>query len=251
MPATHVLLAAFGVAGVIVAWVAFRLGGRRARRAAAELTSLNEIARQLLRARLDVDELCELVYWQAGQIIPTALFQLGLFEGDAYHVKIWVRDDERLPETVFPEGGLKGIVGWVRRTGQPLLVEDFEAQRDELPAFPEFRLESPPRSGLFVPLIAGTSTIGVLAVQSRQPRRFTDQHQRLLTALANQAAWAIRNAQLYERAQERAEHLNLIGQVVAQVSAVQPLPGLFHQIVTLIQETFGYYCVSIFVYEDG
>ncbi len=253
MQTIHIILAALAsivALSALTAWVAFKLGERRARRSAAELTSLNELGRQLLRSQLSVDDLCELLYWQAGQIVPAALFQLGLFDGDAYQIKIRVQDGDRLPETVFPQGGRKGIVGWVRKTGQALFVRDFEAEHDKLPAFPEFELASPPRSGLFVPLIAGASTIGVMAIQSRQVGRFTEVHLRLLTALANQAAWAIRNAQLYEYAQARAERLNLIGQVSAQVSAVQPLPDLFRQIVTLTQDTFGYYCVTIFV-NDG
>jgi phosphoserine phosphatase RsbU/P len=238
------------LAALAAAWLAYRLGGRRERKAALELTNLNEIGRQLLRSHLSVDGLTELVYWQAGQIIPTTLFQLGLFEGDAYRVKVWVKDSQRQPETLFAEGGKRGIVGWVRDTAKPLLVHDFEAERATLPAFPEHELDVPPRSAIFVPLIAGTSTIGVIAVQSYQTGRFTQEHLRLLTALANQAAWAIRNAQLYERANYRAEQLRLIGQVTAQVSSVQSLPDLFKQIVTLIHEKFGYYAVSIFVFEE-
>ncbi len=249
MVPVYIALAVLVVA--LVAWQAYRLGGRRARRAATELTSLNEIGRQLLRSQLSVDGLCELVYWQAGQIIPANLFQLGLFDEDDYVVKVWVRDSERLPVTRFPEAGRRGIVGWVRETGKPLLVNDFEAERAILPAFPEHETHDPPRSGLFVPLIAGASTIGVLAIQSHQPGRFSEEHLRLLTALANQAAGAIRNAQLYEDAQARAEQLQLLAQVTARVSAVQPLPDLLHQIVTLTKETFGYYCVTIFLYDPG
>lgn len=246
LPLVIVVLMACVVAGA-AAWLGFRLGERRARAAAAELTSLNELGRQLLRSQLSVDGLCELVYWQAGQIVPATLFQLGLFDGEAYAVKVWIRDSERLPQTVFSEGGHRGITGWIRETGQSLLVTDFEAERERLPAFPEHELDAPPRSGVFVPLIAGTSTIGMMAIQSHQVARFTQEHVRLLTALANQAAWAIRNAQLYEQERERAEQLRLIGQVSARISSVQPLPDLFRQIVTLTRDIFGYYCVSIFI----
>jgi GAF domain-containing protein len=247
LPFVSILLVVGLAALVVVAWQAFRMGEKRARHTAAELTSLNELSRQLLRSQLDVDALCEMVYWQAGQIVPTPLFHLGLFDGNAYDVKVRVQDSQRIPGESFADGALKGIVGWVRETGQSLLIKDYEIERHQLPAFPEFDLNDPPRSGLFVPLIAGTATIGVIAIQSRQTGRFDAEHQRLLTALANQAAWAIRNAQLYERAQHRAEQLKLIGRVTAQISTAQPLPGLFKQIVALTKETFGYYCVNIFV----
>src|SRR5574341_69534 len=243
-------LVAAGIGAAVAARLTAQVATRRAQQVTTELTHLNELGRRLLRTRLALDDLCEMVYWQVRQIIPAGLFQLGLFEGDAYHVKVWVQDSEQLPQQVFTEGAHKGIVGWVRESGQPLLVSDFEAEHDRLPAFPEFKLDDPPRSGVFVPLIAGASTIGVMAIQSRQVGRFTEEHLHLLSALANQAAWAIRNAQLYERAHQRAERLNLIAQVVSQISAIQPLPALFQQIVDLVKDSFGYYCITIFVNVD-
>jgi sigma-B regulation protein RsbU (phosphoserine phosphatase) len=239
------------VGAAVLFWLAARGSRRFVRQASLELTTLNELSRQLLRSELSVDGLCEAVYRQAGQIITTSFFQLGLFDGDTYRIKVWVREGRSLPPQRFPQAGNKGIVGWVRQSGQPLLVRDFEVERDRLPAFPEFESDSPAQSGLFIPLIAGTTTIGVLGIQSQRVGAFNERHLRLMTALANQAAWAIRNAQLYEKAQSRAEKLNLIGQAVARVSAIQPLPALFHQIVTLIEETFGYYCVTIFKWENG
>lgn len=242
------LLGLFLIAAV-TGWVGYRLGLRRAHQSAEELTNLNEVSRNLLRAQLSVSELAEMLYWQVGQIVPAASFQLGLFEGDGYRVIAWARDSQRLPETYFPEAGTKGIVGWVRETGQPLLIRDFQKDRKDLPAFPEFSLDDPPSSGLFVPLMAGTSTIGVVAVQSKQPSRFNVEHLRLLNLLANQAAWAIRNAQLFERAQRRANQLHLIGQVTSQISSVQPLPTLLKQVVSLAKQKFEFYCVSIFLQE--
>jgi serine phosphatase RsbU (regulator of sigma subunit)/putative methionine-R-sulfoxide reductase with GAF domain len=243
-----VAAAALAVGG-LAAWRAYRLGQQRARRVAAELTILNEIGRDLLRAELDLDALSERVFVQASRIITAPSFQLGLFEGDAYLIKVWMRDGQLVPGQVFPDAGQRGLVGWVRRTGQPLLVKDFEAERDSLPAFPQSEHQAPPRSGLFVPLIAGNDTIGIIAVQSHQPGCFTEEHLRLLTGLANQAAWAIRNAQLYERARHRADQLRLVGRVSAQMSRIQPLADLFREIVTRVSEAFGYYCVSIFVVE--
>ncbi len=244
-----IMAASIGVVliGAVVGWLAFQLGKRREQQAVSELVTLNEIGLQLLRSKLDVDDLCELVYQRARHIVPSTLFQVGLFEEDAYLVKVWIKDGERQPQQTFPRGGRTGIVGWVREHGQALLVRDFDIEGKNLPTFPSFDLDEPPRSGLFVPLIAGTSTIGIIAIQSDQPERFGESHQRLLTALANQAAWAIRNAQLYEHARRRADQLDLIHSVSSQVSAIQPLPDLFKQIATLVKRTFGYYNVCIFV----
>src|SRR5690606_32015585 len=133
----------------------------------------------------------------------------------------------------------------------PLLIENFDAECSRFPEHLQIDPEDVGKSGLFVPLIAGTATIGIIAVQSELPHRFDPEHLELLTALANLAAAAIRNAQLYESAEYRAEQLNLVAQVSAQVSAVQPLADLFEQFVTLTKETFGYYYVGIFVLDGN
>ncbi len=244
------------VAGIILLLIVAVVGGylyglRITReRSARDLADLNDIGLDLLRAPLDVTKLCELVYQRAGGIIQTSFFQIGLFEGDAYRAIVWVKDGERQPATRFGLGGQKGIIGWMRSSAKPLLVRDFELEQDSLPAFPEFGLETPPRSGMFVPLIAGEAVIGVIAIQSRQARRFTTEHLDLIKVLANQAAWAIRNAQQYQQAEYRAEQLRLIGEVSASVSALQPIPSLLEQLVMQIKERFGYYAVSLFLYED-
>jgi hypothetical protein len=69
-----------------------------------------------------------------------------------------------LPKRVH--SSLEGLIGWVRQTGQGMLVGDYEAEWERLPARPSYQSEHPARSSLFAPLIAGGETIGVIAVQS-------------------------------------------------------------------------------------
>jgi signal transduction histidine kinase len=60
-------------------------------------------------------------------------------------------------------------------------------------------------SWLGVPLVVGDLVVGVMAVQSYKTPHAYDEHDRdILTSIASQAAIAINNAQLYERAQELA-----------------------------------------------
>ena len=173
-----------------------------------ELTALNQMGQAVLHAHLDVDAICELIYQQASRIVDTSTFQLGLFEGDAYNLKVWVREGQRQPPTLFPSGGRDGIIGWMRANRRHLLVRDFAAEAAMLPAAPSYASPRPPRSALFVPLVAEDAVIGALALQSFRPAAFTNDHLRLLTNIANQAAAAIENAQLQMLAveKERMEH---------------------------------------------
>ena len=58
------------------------------------------------------------------------------------------------------------------------------------------------RAWLGVPLVVKDRVIGILALASGEVGHFTAEHARLVTAIATQAAVAIENARLYERAQE-------------------------------------------------
>jgi sigma-B regulation protein RsbU (phosphoserine phosphatase) len=195
--------------------------GYRARklleRRVAELSALSDAGRAIVAAQLDVDELCVLIYHQARRIVDTWIFQLGFFENNHYRIKVWIKEGQRHPETVFDLEEGEGIVGWLRRTGQPLLVRDFAAEIDTLPARPRYTSDAPPRSAVFVPLVTGETVIGAMAIQSHQPAAFTEDHQRVLSIIANQAAAAIANARLYaseRRRRQMADRMHRLSQLV-------------------------------------
>ena len=62
-------------------------------------------------------------------------------------------------------------------------------------------------SALFVPFVAHDETLGLLAVTSSKPRRWTDGHVEVAEALAAQAAVAVENARLYEEARSALSEL--------------------------------------------
>jgi phosphoserine phosphatase RsbU/P len=238
---------------IVVAFVAWRrYRSRRAlMRQVQELQALSEAGRAIAEARLDADELCELIYRQASEMMNTSTFQLGLFDGPRYNIRFWVRDGQRVPPQSFDLSENPGLVGWVRQSRQPLLVHDFVQERDRLPARPRYYTDVAPRSAVFVPLVARDQAIGALAIQSFQPNAFTDSHVRLLSIMGNQAAAAIYNTRLLEQERRRAAHLQLIGEVGQQIAAILDLDTLFHQTVELVRVTFDYMFVAICVREEN
>jgi phosphoserine phosphatase RsbU/P len=216
-------------------------------RTSPELDILAGVGNAILSVQLKVDALCEVVYQQATRIVDTRNFQIGLFEGKDYAIKVWLKDAERLPAQNFEGQADAGIIGWIRRTGSGLLVRDFQREWESLPARPSHYTVKPARSAIFAPLISAGSVLGVIAIQSDRPNSFNDEDMRLLTLLANQASSPLRNAQTFEATQEQARQLQLINDVSRQITATQPLPDLFRQIVTQIREAFGYYAVNIFI----
>ncbi len=216
-------------------------------RRVAELEALSAAGRALVASELDVNALAALIASESAKIIETGTFQVGLFDEEVYRILFWTIDGERqeTPRSFDVSDG-RGLINWMRKTQQPLLIKDFAREMAALPAKPRYISQSPPRSGLFIPLVSGEQTIGIVAAQSQEPNCFEEEDMRRLMILANQSAAAIANARLYEQERMRAAHLELVGQIARQVNAVQDREEIFDQVVSLTQSTFGFHPVSIF-----
>lgn len=216
-------------------------------RRVAELSTLEEIGRAIVQAQLDLDELCRLVYEQTRQLMDTTIFHLGLFEGDDYHIRLWMRDGRQELAAKFRLSPGEGLVSWLRETKQPILVGDFQKEGDTLPAKPVYISDAPPRSAVFVPLLAGSTAIGTLSIQSYRPQAYSRSDMQVLSAIANQAAVAMQKAQLYADQVRRARELETIGQVGRQATATLELDELFQRAVHLIRTNFRYYHVAVYM----
>ncbi len=83
----------------------------------------------------------------------------------------------------------EGIVGWVIRKNQTLLVDDFSTKENYVPRFSAS--ETPAKeylSLLALPVAIDKSTIAVICLESYRPRNFKEQHKRILQTICNQAA---------------------------------------------------------------
>ncbi len=216
------------------------------RRSVRELALLNEASRAIIRSELDVDALCELIYREASKVIDTGSFHLGLFDGHSYSLMVRVQDRVRLPKLTVDLADGDGIIGWIRQTGRALLVDDFTQEMHRLPARPRYQSERPPRSGIYVPLIAGEDVIGSISVQSYQPSAFDASDLRMLSLIADQAAVAITRARAFHQASQRAVQLQAVHEVSEQITAILNLEVLLPSVVQLIREHFGYHPVHIF-----
>ena len=247
------VLFAIGVAALaaLVWLLRRRIESRRTlEQRARELEALADMSRSIARSRLDVESLCELIYRKVSQIVDTRSFQIGLFEDTLYDIRIRLRDGERLLPSKFDLSHNGGLIGWLRDSKQPLLVHDFERERNALPAPPRYLDDHPPRSAVFVPIIAGEDVVGAVSIQSHQPHAFNEDHVRLLSIVANQAGPVIANARLLEAVQRRMTQLQLIGEVSREVAAILDLDVLFERVVELIQWHFNYYFVAVVLRED-
>ena len=95
----------------------------------------------------------------------------------------------------------EGATGRVFLSGQPLVVQDYDAWEGRVPRVPVGRYGRV----LHVPIKRGEQVIGVVSVnRSKSAPAYTDDDVRLLSLFASQAAIAIENARLYQVAVEKA-----------------------------------------------
>ena len=132
--------------------------------------------------------------------------------------ELFVDKGERLERFSMPlaEGGL---TGWIVRSRQPLLIHNLEEEKDNLPAEAIVVGEGHSKSWLGMPLVVKDYVIGAISVQSYQPHAFDERHERLLAAIASQAALVIENARLYAQTQQRVKELSSLFQASVATSS--------------------------------
>jgi serine phosphatase RsbU (regulator of sigma subunit)/putative methionine-R-sulfoxide reductase with GAF domain len=237
-----ILALALAAAGVLLI--------RLERRRQGELRTLAALAQAIAGAPEDASEVAEAAYIHTARLLPADFFQLGVFEGEAYRTLIWIRDGNRIRNREFTlEADREGLVGWIRRTGESLLVPDFRRSAS-LPAAPSYASDDPPASGLFVPLIAETAVIGVIAVQSRRRNAFGRREEVLLRALAGSVATALAAMSWRGEARARERQIALLEDVARLLTPLRPLAAALPEVTGQIAARLDTTTVAVFEVEE-
>ncbi len=118
-----------------------------------------------------------------------------------------------------------GITGRAAKQRQPQLVNDVTTDPDYLIGDLETRSE------LVVPIEVDNEVFGVISVQHADFNAFDEEDQRVLEALAAQAASAIQNARLYQEATERLHEVNALHQAAIVLAGVSELEEVLSVII--------------------
>lgn len=134
----------------------------------------------------------------------------------------------------------KGMTGWVIKHGEPICSKDVTQDKRYLETFPGIR------SGLYVPLKTGQKTIGAISVESENYNAFDEHDQQLLMTLATQAAIAIENARLYEKAIHNARRDSALHEAILEmVNAAYDLQGIYAAIHHAVERVMPCQAFSI------
>ncbi|WP_376792104.1 GAF domain-containing protein [Thermoflexus sp.] len=216
-----------------------------------ELALVTGIAR-LLSASLDLESTLDAILFAIQQVIPYDLAEINLWEPGERRLRTRARGgDPSAVARLAESGGVyrpeEGLTGWLAMHRRPLLIEDLRRFRE---ARPRLDLERfPARAFLGVPLQTGEEFIGTLELIAYRAGAFTNEHLRLLEAIAAQAAIAIHNVRLYEATHRYAEGLEVLFRIAA-MSAVSPsLPDFLRRSVAELAEWFRVERVVVLLYD--
>ncbi len=179
-------------------------------------------ASQRLNRTLDLDEIYHAIFDFLAAILPCDGLIISAFDPSTALITCqahWIGQGESQDVSMYPPIPLEpegqGTQSLAIRTGKPLLLNDYLAQmktaqsayfidgdtnavlqKDDLPADADVT-----RSALIVPIKTGEQVNGVIQVMSFAPNAYTENHLKLLEALALHINSAQTNARLFAQAQ--------------------------------------------------
>ncbi len=139
----------------------------------------------------------------------------------------------------------KGVAGQVIKDGITINVSDVEKdsrflRANDVPTF---------RSLMVAPIKSSGRQIGTISIQSKSPSAFSTEDEELLNALAINAAIAIDNTRSFEATQQRLKEVNALYGTIKVLAASLDPQELAHDVVTLLQQNFGFYYVQLFLWD--
>jgi two-component system NtrC family sensor kinase len=131
----------------------------------------------------------------------------------------------------------EGIIGRAASGGEPIRSDDLVY--DPRSAQREVDHKEGIRSILSVPLRVAGEIIGVITAFSTTPGLFSDRHQAMLEAFADQAGIAIQNARLFEESQRRARETQALLEAGRAVNQSLEVEETIRVILTEAREVLG------------
>jgi PAS domain S-box-containing protein len=151
--------------------------------------------------------------------------------------------DKLIAEARVPLG--EGVAGQVALTGEPMLINDLDAE----PSLRHLPRRAEISSSICVPLRnQENAVIGVLAIRRLKPApAFTQEDLRLFVIFANQIANALENARLYQRLKQNVGQLTTLVELTQLVTAVLDVDTLLQTVARQIREKVGFARCAVFL----
>jgi putative nucleotidyltransferase with HDIG domain len=222
------------------------------RRRTNEIEAVYDSALSLTK-ELEPDVLIANLHDQIDPIFKPDAFILAIHDHtmDMIRVVYATEDGVRQPEAetilISPEEK-NSLLGWIVRKKVPLLIGNVQA--DSLPFQPQ-QSGRVVRSFLGVPMLIGDRVSGVIVVQSFQPYSYSQEDQRLLELMANQAAIALENSHLFEEAHSRLDKLSSMHEIDQAISGSMDLNITMDVLVSHLVQTLKVDAACVLAYKKS
>ena len=141
----------------------------------------------------------------------------------------------------------EGIIGKVAENGEEIVAPDVKKE----PRYRFIEGLDKTQSEVAVPLKVGGKVLGVLDLQSSEPKSFHEQDMNLLRALADTIATAVEGVQLVSGLKKRAVQISAVLEISHALTSILEFEPLLEEVVQSIQRNFGYPYVHIFSVHGG
>ncbi|HEY76708.1 MAG TPA: GAF domain-containing protein [Thermoflexia bacterium] len=221
---------------------------QQARRHAERLALVNRIA-GAVSAVLEMDELLETVYVGIASTLPVDAFFVALYDEERQEVDYRFRIDQgiREPPERRPLGS--GFTSVVLTTGRPLLIRNFEQEKDRLPTPRLWGTGEMPDSWLGVPMRLGGQVIGAISVQAYRPEAYGPEDELFLSIIADQVAIAVENARLFAEEREQRQRAEALAAAAAAIGSTLDLEEVLDRILEELERAIAGDAYSVMVVE--
>ncbi len=143
----------------------------------------------------------------------------------------------------------EGITGWVAREKVPVVIPR-NASDDARFKFYHRLPEDRYQAFVSVPIMSKGEIVGVINVQHKRSKRYSEESLALLLTIANQVGGAIANARLYDDMREKARRLETLSQVSETVASNRLIDDVLQLIVTMTAQLMNSKICSIMLVDQ-
>ncbi|HUI89415.1 MAG TPA: GAF domain-containing protein [Anaerolineales bacterium] len=206
---------------------------------AAELAIINSV-QEGLASKLNMQAIYDLVGNKICEIfsLQTCFIMLYDKEKDVEYYPFIVEDGFRQKQEPIPHDE-KGFGPLVMRTRQPMMISEKMRERSAQVGSYIIGGGREPKSAIYVPLLIGDESKGVISVQNTQKENaFTESDLRLLNTLASSMSVALESARLFAETEQRATELATINTVSTALAGELNIDSLIQLVGEQVRSNF-------------